>query len=90
MVQITQLIISLDIMIIMYNIKSIRPLWINLPRIIGFVKYFESNKTVSFKINDNKLLKEYNEIWKKAKNLLNIKFDSESYKIHKEKNKNML
>ena len=44
---------------------------------IGYVKCFESNKTMSFKINDNKLLKMYNQIWKKVKNLLNIKFDSE-------------
>ena len=44
---------------------------------IGNVKFFESNKTMSFKINDNKLLKMYNQIWKKVKNLLNVKFDSE-------------
>ena len=31
---------------------------------------------MSFKISDNKLLKEYTQIWKKVKNLLNIKFDS--------------
>ena len=28
-------------------------------------------------INDNKLLKTYNQVWKKVKNLLNVKFDSE-------------
>ena len=44
---------------------------------IGNVKFFESNKAMSFKINDNKLLKMYNQIWKKVKNLLNVKFDSE-------------
>ena len=38
--------------------------------------HFESSKTMSFKISDNKLLKEYTQIWKKVKNLLNIKFDS--------------
>ena len=32
---------------------------------------------MSFKISDNKLLKKYNQIWKKVKNLLNIIFDSE-------------
>ena len=26
---------------------------------IGYVKYFDSNKTISFKISDNKLLKKY-------------------------------
>ena len=44
---------------------------------IGYVKYFESNKTMPFKINDNKLLKKYNQILKKVENLLNIKFDNE-------------
>ena len=45
---------------------------------IGYVKHFDSNKTMSFKIIDNKLLKEYTKIWEKVRNLMNIKFDSES------------
>ena len=32
---------------------------------------------MSFKIIDKRLLKKYTQIWKKVKNLLNIKFDSE-------------
>ena len=44
---------------------------------IGYVKYFESNKAMPFKINDNKLLRKYNQILKKVENLLNIKFDNE-------------
>ena len=44
---------------------------------IGCVKHFDSNKTVSFKVNDNKLLRKYNKIWEKISNLLNIKFDSQ-------------
>ena len=43
---------------------------------IGYVKHFDSNKTMSFKVNDNKLLKKYNKIWRKNSNLLNKKFDS--------------
>ena len=43
----------------------IRPLCINLPQMIGYVKHFDSNKTMSFKVSDNKLLKKYNNIWKK-------------------------
>ena len=35
----------------------IRPLCINLPQMIGYVKNFNSNKTMSFKVSDNKLLK---------------------------------
>ena len=35
----------------------IRPLCINFSQMIGCVKCFDSNKTISFKVNDNKLLK---------------------------------
>ena len=35
----------------------IRPLCIKLPQMIGYVKYFHSSKTMSFKITDKKLLK---------------------------------
>ena len=35
----------------------IRPLCVNLPQMICYVKYFDSNKTMSFKVIDNKLLK---------------------------------
>ena len=38
---------------------------------------FESNTTMSFKISDKQMLKKYNQIWKKFKNLLKTKFDSE-------------
>ena len=44
---------------------------------IGYVKHFDSNKTMSFKVDDNKLLKKYNKIWEKVSNLMNIEFDSE-------------
>ena len=33
-----------------------------LPQMIGYVRKFEGNKTMSFKINDSKLLKKYNQI----------------------------
>ena len=55
----------------------IRPLRIKFLQMIGYVKHFDSNKTMSFKAIDNKLLKKYTQIWKKVRNLLNIKFDSE-------------
>ena len=44
---------------------------------IGYVKGFDSNKTMSFKVIDNMLLKEYNKIWGKFSSLMGIKFDSE-------------
>ena len=40
----------------------IRPLCIKLPQMIGYVKCFDSNKIMSFKVTDNKLLKKYNKI----------------------------
>ena len=56
---------------------AIRPLCILLPQMIGYVKHFDSNKTMSFKVSDNKLLKKYKKIWEKVGNLLTIEFDSE-------------
>ena len=44
---------------------------------IGYVNSFKSERTMSFKISDSKLLKKYNQLWKKVKNLLNIKFGNE-------------
>ena len=41
----------------------------------GYVRKFEGNATMSFKISDKKLLKKYNQIWKKAEKLLQIEFD---------------
>ena len=35
----------------------IRPLCILLPQMIGYVKHLDSNKTMPFKVSDNKLLK---------------------------------
>ena len=55
----------------------IRSLCILLPQMIGYVKRFDSNKTMSFKVSDNKLLKKYNEIWKRVGNLLSIGFHRE-------------
>ena len=55
----------------------IRSLCILLPQMIGYVKHFGSNKTMPFKVSDNKLLKKYNKIWERVGNLLNIEFDSE-------------
>ena len=43
----------------------IRPLCTKLPQMIGYVKCFDSNKAMSFKVSDNKLVKKYNKIWEK-------------------------
>ena len=44
---------------------------------ICYVKCFDSNKTVSFKVNDKRPLKKYTKIWEKVNCLKNIEFDSE-------------
>ena len=55
----------------------IRPLCIKFLQMIGYVKIFDSNKTMSFKVGDNKLLNKYSKIWERVSNLMNIEFDSE-------------
>ena len=55
----------------------IRPLCTRLPQMIDYGKCFDSNKRMSFKVSDNKLLKKYNKIWERVSNLLSMKFDSE-------------
>ena len=47
-----------------------------VPQMIGYVRKSEGNTTISFKINDRKLSKKYNQIWKKVEKLLKIEFDS--------------
>ena len=59
------------------NDDVIRPLYTKLPQMIGYVKCFDSNKTMSFKASDNNLLKKYNKLWERVSNLMNIEFDSE-------------
>ena len=82
-------------MFIGYNDDDvIIPLCIKLPQMIGYVRNFDGNRTMSFKISDSKLLKKYNQIWKRVEKLLKIKFDSEPVygdndKYIKKKNKNM-
>ena len=56
----------------------IRPLCIKLPQMIGYVKSYGNNKTMSFKVTHEKLLNQYNEIWEKVSSLMKIKFDSET------------
>ena len=43
----------------------IRPLCKKLSQMIGYAKYFDGNKAMPFKVNDEELLRKYTEIWKK-------------------------
>ena len=69
---------SLKYFIVYNDDDVIRPLCIKLPQMIGYVKHFDSNKTMSFKVRDNKLLKKYNKKWEKISNLINIELGSET------------
>ena len=51
----------------------------------GYVRKFEGNTTMSFKISDKKLLKEYNQIWKRVESLLKIEFNSKPIYGHDDK-----
>ena len=44
---------------------------------IGYIKNFDDNKKMSFKVDDNKLLRKCSRILEIISNLLNIEFDSE-------------
>ena len=55
----------------------IRPLCINLSQMTGYVRQFEGNTKMSFKISDKQLLKKYNQIWKRVEKLVKINFYSE-------------
>ena len=42
----------------------------------GYVKKFNENTTLSFRVNNKQLLKNYNKIWAKTEKLLRIDFES--------------
>ena len=55
-----------------YNVDAIRSLCLKLPQMIGYVKNFDSNKTMYFKVYDNRLLKKYTKVWERVSILMNI------------------
>ena len=52
-------------------------LYIKLLQMIDYARYFDNDKTMSFKVSDERLLNKYNKIWKIVSNLMNTGFDSE-------------
>ena len=55
--------------------KIVKPLYIILPQMTGYIKYFKSGgKNMSFVIKDDEVLDKYNEIWDKIYKTLNKKF----------------
>ena len=57
--------------------EIVKPLWIILPQMSGYIKYFENvGKNMSFMIKNDDVLNKYNEIRDKIKEKFNIKFHS--------------
>ena len=55
-----------------------KPLYIILPQMSGYIKYFEnSGKNMSFLIKDNEVWNKYDKIWEVIKDILGINFYSE-------------
>ena len=55
----------------------IRPLYIRLPQMTGYVRDFEGNTTKFSKISHKQLLKKCNQIWRRIEKVLKIEFYSE-------------
>ena len=60
------------------NDDIIRPMCIMLPQMSGYIKYFDDGgKNMSFKIKNEGVYLEYNELWNKIKKTLGIRFHSQ-------------
>ena len=59
-----------------YNDNDIiRPLCLRLPQMIGYAKKFDKNITMSLRVNNKQLLKNYSKIWEKVEKLMKINFE---------------
>ena len=57
------------------NDSIIKPLFVILPEMNGYIKYFDyGGKNMSFVTDDEKVYKKYDEIWNVVKGLLKLKF----------------
>ena len=63
----------LNILLAIKLLKN-RPLCIFLPKMSAYRKNFDKTKCMTFLIKDEKLLKKYNEIWKKVSNIIKKEF----------------
>ena len=54
----------------------IRPLCLSLSKMTGYTRKFDENVTMSLRVNDKQLLRNYNKIWKKVENVMKINFES--------------
>ena len=57
------------------NNDVIKPLYVILPQMSGYIKYFDNGgKNMSFVTDDKEVYEEYDEIWNVVKSLLKLKF----------------
>ena len=67
---------------IVYNDNDvIRQLCLKLSQMAGYINKFDEDKnkiTMSVKVKDKQLLKNYNKMWKKIERLMSIDFDSKT------------
>ena len=57
------------------DIDAVVPLCVILPRMIGYIKYFENGgKNMSFKIEYDEVYVKCSQMWNKIKELLGVKF----------------
>ena len=57
------------------NNDVIQPLCVILPKMSGYIKYFDDGgKNMSFATDDKEVYKKYNEIWEVVRKLLKLKF----------------
>ena len=69
-----------------YNDNNvIKPLYLELPQMTGYINKFNENKnknkntiTMSLKVKDKNLFKNYNKTWQKIEELIGIKFNTKS------------
>ena len=54
----------------------IRPICLRLPQMTGYARKFDENVTMSFRVNNKQLLKNYNKMWEKIEKLMRIDFES--------------
>ena len=54
----------------------IRPRCVRLPQMTGYARKFDENATMPFKVNNKKIVKNYNKIWGKVEKLMRIYFES--------------
>ena len=54
----------------------IRPLCVKLPQMTDYARKFDNNVTMSFRVNNEQLLENYNKIWEKVEKLMRIDFES--------------